>query len=81
MESAQKRKGTIEGISSAKRSRNGEGFSSQGGSFEDELASFEEAAAKHSTGTAKWFRPQVPKINAASDSIVFQQLEVDHYIG
>ena len=29
----------------------------------------------------KWSRPPVPRINPATDSLCFQQLEIDHYIG
>lgn len=31
--------------------------------------------------TAKWRRPPVPSMNSLTDSFVFQQLEMDHYLG
>lgn len=31
--------------------------------------------------STKWSRPPVPEINPAKDTIVFQQLDLDHYIG
>ena len=76
MDATQKRKGSQDGSSSAKRSRNDDGTS---GSFEQELASLGEISIKNPQ--SKWPRPAVPKINASTDSIVFQQLEVDNYIG
>lgn len=76
MDGTQKRKGSQEGSSSAKRSRNDEGTSS---GFEEELASLGEISIKNPQ--SKWPRPAVPKINASTDSIVFQQLEVDNYLG
>lgn len=76
MDGSQKRKGGQDGSSSAKRSRNDDGTS---GSFEEELASLGEVSIRNPE--SKWPRPAVPKINVSTDSIVFQQLEVDNYIG
>lgn len=76
MEGTQKRKGGQDGSSSAKRARNDDGTSA---SFEEELASLGEVSIRNPQ--SKWPRPPVPKINCSTDSIVFQQLEVDNYIG
>ena len=76
MEGTQKRKGGQDGSSSAKRARNDDGTSA---SFEDELASLGEVSIRNPQ--SKWPRPSVPKINCSTDSLVFQQLEVDNYIG
>lgn len=29
----------------------------------------------------KWARPNLPSINPKTDAVVFQQIDVDHYIG
>lgn len=29
----------------------------------------------------KWARPDLPKINPKVDAVIFQQLDIDHYIG
>ena len=29
----------------------------------------------------KWMRPDVPDINPDTDHLIFQQMEVDHYVG
>ena len=31
--------------------------------------------------TSKWRRPPLPVIDEANDNILFQQLDIDHYIG
>ena len=80
MDGTQKRKGSPDTSSSAKRSRNDDGNSgSQGGGFEEELAALDFLNDKNPS--AKWSRPAVPKLNPLTDDIVFQQLEVDNYIG
>lgn len=80
MEGNQKRKGSPDASSSAKRSRNDDGISaSQGGGFEQELAGLD--AADDKNPSSKWARPPVRKLNPSTDNIVFQQLEVDNYIG
>lgn len=80
MDGTQKRKGSPEGSNSAKRPRNDDGNSgSQGGGFEEELAALDRAPDKNPA--AKWPRPAVPKLNPSTDNIVFQQLEVDNYLG
>lgn len=80
MDGTHKRKGSPDASSSAKRSRNDDGNSgSQGGGFEEELAALEFVNDKNPS--AKWSRPAVPKLNPLTDDIVFQQLEVDNYIG
>ena len=76
MEGTQKRKGGQDGSSCAKRARNDDGTSA---SFEEELASLGEVSIRNPQ--SKWPRPSVPKINCSTDSLVFQQLEVDNYIG
>ena len=76
MDNNQKRKGSQEGSSSAKRSRHDEGSSC---TFEDELASLGEVADKDPKH--KWPRPAAPKINPFTERLIFQQLEVDNYIG
>ncbi|XP_024939550.1 DNA polymerase delta catalytic subunit isoform X2 [Cephus cinctus] len=65
------------------------------GSFEAELANMndiddddyidmsqvtEEGPEQEAT-SAKWSRPPPPALNPAKDSLTFQQIEVDHYIG
>ena len=30
---------------------------------------------------SKWTRPPPPDLNTAKDNVVFQQIDVDHYIG
>lgn len=81
MDGTQKRKGSPDQSSSAKRSRNENDSSSQGGSFEKELAAFREDTVAYRNPTASWPRPAVPNFNPSTDNIVFQQLELDHYIG
>ena len=76
MDGTQKRKSSQDGSSSAKRARNDDGTSV---TFEEELASLGEVSIRNPQ--SKWPRPTVPKINCSTDNIVFQQLEVDNYIG
>ncbi|RMX48133.1 hypothetical protein pdam_00014691, partial [Pocillopora damicornis] len=76
MDNAQKRKGSEEVGSSAKRSRHDEGNPR---TFEEELALLGEVVDKDPAH--KWSRPAAPKLNPSSESLVFQQLEVDNYIG
>ena len=80
MENGHKRKENAAPSSSAaaKRRRQDEDSSQGAGRFEHELASLQQ-----STGNpkSKWSRPQVPRFDPAKDAIVFQQLEVDHYVG
>ena len=80
MDGTQKRKGSPDGSNSAKRARNDDGNSgSKGGGFEEELAAFDAVADKNPS--TKWPRPPVPNLNPSTDNIVFQQLEVDNYLG
>ncbi|XP_074639008.1 DNA polymerase delta catalytic subunit-like [Acropora palmata] len=81
MDGTQKRKGSPDQSSSAKRSRNENDSSSDGGSFEKELAAFREDTVAYRNPTANWPRPPVPNLNPSTDKIVFQQLELDHYVG
>ena len=81
MDGTQKRKGSPDQSSSAKRSRNENDSSSHGGSFEKELAAFREDTVAYRNPTANWPRPPVPSLNPSTDKIVFQQLELDHYVG
>ncbi|CAH3107211.1 unnamed protein product [Pocillopora meandrina] len=76
MDNAHKRKGSEEVGSSAKRSRHDEGNPR---TFEEELALLGEVVDKDPAH--KWSRPAAPKLNPSSESLVFQQLEVDNYIG
>ena len=48
-----------------------------------EDAEYGEMAASSSSTASKehWKRPEVTPHNAFKDSIVFQQLDIDHYIG
>lgn len=78
MQNGQKRKENTAASSSAvKRRRQDDGPSQDAGSFEEELASLQQSTDPSS----KWARPQVPAFDPAKEAIVFQQLEVDHYIG
>ena len=80
MDGTQKRKGSPDGSNSAKRARNDDGTSgSQGGGFEEELAALDAVADRNPSAT--WPRPPVPNLNPSTDNIVFQQLEVDNYLG
>lgn len=81
MDGTQKRKGSPDESSSAKRSRNENNNSSQGGSFEKELEAFREDTVAYRNPTATWPRPPVPNFNPSTDNIVFQQLELDYYVG
>ena len=81
MEGTQKRKGSPDGNISAKRSRSDNGNSSQGGGFEEELAALRDDVASDKNPSSKWPRPPVPNLNPSADNIVFQQLEVDNYVG
>lgn len=45
--------------------------------FEKELAKFGPAESR----ALKWRRPPLPSLNASKDALVFQQLDLDHYIG
>ncbi|XP_022785647.1 DNA polymerase delta catalytic subunit-like [Stylophora pistillata] len=76
MDNAHKRKGSEEVGSSAKRSRHDGGNPR---TFEEELALLGEVADKHPAH--KWSRPAAPKLNPTTESLIFQQLEVDNYIG
>lgn len=33
------------------------------------------------TSHVKWARPNLPPINPKTDAVVFQQIDIDHYIG
>ena len=87
MDGGQKRKSELSDSSSSKRQRSVESSppNSQGGGFEDELASLEPLDSGEQTSRAspslKWPRPPVGAFDPAKDSVEFQQLEVDHYIG
>ena len=71
----EKRKPTEALNSSSKRPKaEGEASSSN---FEQELATLAAKCEQH----AKWQRPSLPAINPKKDTITFQQLDLDHYIG
>ena len=40
-----------------------------------------DAGGVYEASSGKWSRPQVPPIDPKKDSVVFQQVEVEHYIG
>ena len=51
-------------------------------SFEEELASFDSLKRSGSaTCRFRWCRPDPPQISPAHDEVVFQQIDIDHYIG
>lgn len=50
---------------------------SQGSSFERELMTL----ASTSCLNTKWSRPSLPALDPKTDSVTFQQLDLDHYIG
>ena len=78
MESENKRKVDSQASSSAKRWRGDEEDSS---SFEKELATLASAKTGQASRAARRRRPPLPTIDPNSDKIVFQQLDLEHYIG
>ena len=48
--------------------------------FEEELASMEQLSNARRR-SSNWSRPQPPQISPAHDKLVFQQIDIDHYIG
>ena len=82
------------GPSQAKKPKNEDEDEDFPGTFEDHLACLDEddmmdtdfsipegeGVAMEST-YAKWTRPAPPSLDPAKDSLVFQQVELDHYIG
>ena len=80
---------------STKRIKTDESFSFPT-SFEDELAFLESVEEEEATNSdpsssqsqssqgsqrRKWKRPPPPSIDPGHDSVTFQQIEIDHYIG
>ncbi|CAH1787413.1 unnamed protein product [Owenia fusiformis] len=75
----------------AKRARNNDWDDEDPSSFEAELAMWEDEAESQEqvigdgpemqTTTAKWARPPVPHLDVKKDAIIFQQLDLDTYIG
>lgn len=51
--------------------------------FEDELAFLESMEQDFSgaSSSSRWSRPDPPSIDSTSDTVVFQQIDIDHYIG
>lgn len=45
--------------------------------FECELAKFGPTESR----TSKWCRPPLPSLDISKDALIFQQLDLDHYIG
>lgn len=41
----------------------------------------EEAIESHEERFVRWRRPEPPKINIKEDTLIFQQIDIDHYIG
>lgn len=86
MDNSQKRKVDFDEASSSKRSRNDDDFKGvQPSRFETELASLQDTDttkdSSRSSPKAKWKRPSVPSLRPDYDSIVFQQLDVENYVG
>ncbi|XP_031548890.1 DNA polymerase delta catalytic subunit-like [Actinia tenebrosa] len=86
MDNSQKRKVDFDEASSSKRSRNDDDFKGvQPSRFENELASLQDTDTTKDSNRgnpkAKWKRPPVPSIDPKQDSIVFQQLDVENYVG
>lgn len=55
-------------------------------SFEDDLALLDSLENEKKESSAhscnkKWMRPPVAKLDPKSDPLIFQQVEVDHYVG
>ena len=50
--------------------------------FEEELAFFHSMEQDVSvTRSSQWSRPDPPQISAGRDKVIFQQIDIDHYIG
>lgn len=47
----------------------------------DEGADVSGAGPEEEESIAKWARPTLPPIDPKKDAIVFQQIDLDHYIG
>lgn len=45
--------------------------------FEEELAKLGSTESR----TLKWRRPDLPFLDVSKDALIFQQLDLDHYIG
>ena len=50
-------------------------------SFEDELALFESAEMEEALRKQRWRRPSVSPFDPSTDPLIFQQIDIDHYIG
>jgi len=83
-----------QGTSHAKKPKNDEDDEDFPGTFEDHLAGLDEDDMMDTDSPmtegdgpviestyVKWTRPALPSLNPAKDSISFQQVELDHYIG
>ena len=60
--------------SNAKRTKSEE---TKPSGFEEELAKLSGAESR----ALKWRRPPLPSLDASKDALVFQQLDLDHYVG
>ncbi|XP_057321007.1 DNA polymerase delta catalytic subunit isoform X2 [Microplitis mediator] len=49
--------------------------------FGDVSQFFDEECPEEENPSSKWTRPAAPELNPTTDSLTFQQIEVDHYIG
>lgn len=78
---------------SSKKVKNEDSFSFPPSTFEEELAMFESIDYEEG-GTSqlpssqggsqqrhKWRRPPLPNLDPSSDAIIFQQIDIDHYVG
>ena len=78
MERGGEKRKTVEASTSSNKRAKGED-EPKGSRFEEELASIASKGARQSQ--SKWQRPLLPPLDPAKDSITFQQLDLDHYIG
>lgn len=86
--------GTVREYKKPKISGNDDEDDYQGGSFEEDLAmmddmmdemadtpKFEGEGPETQVTSIKWSRPNPPSIDPSKDALIFQQLDLDHYVG
>uniref|UniRef100_A0A3Q3GJZ8 DNA polymerase n=1 Tax=Labrus bergylta TaxID=56723 RepID=A0A3Q3GJZ8_9LABR len=85
----------VGGASLAKRGKTGGDWEDSPSQFEEELSMFDEVdmEAEETEGQAghdvipvadlnpRWRRPQAPSLDTSSDTLVFQQIDLDYYLG